>query len=136
MREEVLDFATDLSAVYQTRESHTERLPPGEIALVSPFDWSTGRKWITLAIACFATVFASVAPSAYAPGEEQMGAEWNVSKVAAAVGVTTFTMGFAIAPMTMAPVSEVVGRKPVFMSMGVVYVVCTICCGATQLYSG
>lgn len=133
-RQEFLDFTTDVSRLYRDFGHVDGDIP--RIELVSPFEWTKWRKRTTLAIACFATIFASVAPSAYSPGEDQMAQEWHVSKVATAVGVTTFTTGFAVAPMAMAPFSEVIGRKPVFLGMGMVYVVCTVCCGATQLYSG
>jgi MFS family permease len=87
-------------------------------------------------IACVGTIFASVAASAYAPGQTQMSAKWNLSKVAVATGITAFTTGFALAPMVIAPVSEVRGRRPVFLVMGVIYIICTICCAATESFGG
>jgi MFS family permease len=94
------------------------------------------RKNVTMVIACVATVFASVAASAYAPGETQMRAKWGLSQVAIATGITAFTTGFALAPMVIAPISEVRGRRPVFLVMGVLYVVCTIGCAATESFGG
>lgn len=135
-REECLDFATDLNAIYANREVDGERLSANELRLVSPFKRSKGRKWTSIGIACMAAIFASVAPSAYPPAEDQLAAEWHISKVAVAVGVPMFTTGFAVAPMALAPFSELMGRKPVFVVLGLVYVICTVCCGATQLYSG
>ena len=149
-----LTFSTDLSTIYPDdlsnarptpdlrrwlyRSSRLKPLPGGpQIAhLVSPYSWSRTRKNMTLSVACFATVFASVAASAYAPGQAQMQDEWGISKVAAASGITAFTMGFAVAPMATAPFSELRGRKPVFLVMGVLYVVCTVCCAVTESFGG
>jgi multidrug resistance protein len=65
-----------------------------------------------------------------------MTQEWGVSSVAALVGITTFTSGFAIAPMALAPLSEINGRRPVFIASGVLFVICQLCSGLTQSYAG
>ena len=65
-----------------------------------------------------------------------MAAYWNVSHVAVLVGITTFTTGFAIAPMVLAPFSELNGRKPVFVATGVLFVLCQLCCAVTRSYGG
>ncbi|KAI9797106.1 MAG: hypothetical protein M1835_002094 [Candelina submexicana] len=51
-----------------------------------------------------------------------MSAEVGVSDVAVLVGNTTFCTGFAIAPMVLAPFSETIGRKPVFIVTGILLV--------------
>ncbi|KAF2275841.1 MFS general substrate transporter, partial [Westerdykella ornata] len=65
-----------------------------------------------------------------------MSQEWHVSNVAALVGITMFTSGFAIAPMVLAPFSEVQGRRPVFIASGILFVICQLCTGLTQSYAG
>jgi len=65
-----------------------------------------------------------------------MQEEWNVSQLAITVGVTTFTTGFAIAPMVLAPFSEINGRRPVFVITGCLYVVLQLCCALTRSYAG
>jgi multidrug resistance protein len=65
-----------------------------------------------------------------------MTQEWGVSSVAALVGITTFTTGFAIAPMVLAPFSEINGRRPVFLASGILFVICQLCSGLTQSYAG
>lgn len=152
----ILDFSTDISTFYLGSDTGSDilanhghlsdvlhrgqhlsdRRSPKVAHLVSPYTWSPMRKGIIMAIACVATVFASVAASAYAPGETQMSAKWDLSQVAVATGITAFTTGFALAPMAIAPVSEVRGRRPVFLVMGVLYVICTICCAATESFGG
>jgi hypothetical protein len=55
------------------------------------------------------------------PGQQQMKEEWHVSTVAILCGITTFTSGFGVAPMVLAPFSEINGRvtsaKLKFVSM-------------------
>ncbi|CAG7923615.1 unnamed protein product [Penicillium olsonii] len=114
----------------------TKISPPNLSKLDSPYDWSPTHKSFILWVSCIATLFASFAASCYSPGAEQMASEWHISKVAALVGITTFCCGFAIGPMFLAPFSEVVGRKPVFVATALLLLVCQICCGVTRLYSG
>ena len=50
------------------------------------------------------------------------------------LGITTFCIGYAIAPMLFAPFSEIKGRYPVFLGAGVVLVSAQICCATTGSY--
>lgn len=47
---------------------------------------------------------------------------WGVSEVTINLGITMFTSGFAIAPMILAPFSEINGRRPVFIATGALFV--------------
>lgn len=65
-----------------------------------------------------------------------MSIEWGVSRLAVLVGLTTFCIGFAVAPMVLAPFSEINGRYPVFLVSGTLYFICQICCAVTRSYAG
>ena len=65
-----------------------------------------------------------------------MSREWQVSNVAILIGICTFTTGFAVAPMVLAPFSEINGRRPVFIVTGLLFVLCQLCCAVTQSYAG
>ena len=76
----------------------------------SPFDWPESRKNFMVWLSCIATLITAYTAGSYSPAIGQMTAEWNVSEVAALVGITSFCCGFAIAPMVLAPFSEIQGR--------------------------
>jgi hypothetical protein len=78
----------------------------------SPFDWPESRKNFMVWLSCIATLFTAYTAGSYSPAVSQMTAEWNVSQVAALVGITSFCCGFGIAPMILAPFSEIQGRYP------------------------
>ncbi|KAL0940298.1 MFS multidrug transporter [Colletotrichum truncatum] len=101
-----------------------------------PQAWSQQRKLLSLFLLCTTTAFASVAASSYAPAKEAMATEWGVSQLAVLVGITTFTIGFALTPMLLAPISEVWGRKMVFTATGTLFVICQICSAVTRSYPG
>ncbi len=103
---------------------------------ISPFLWSRGRKNGILYLSCIATVFTAYTAGSYSPPASAMAEEWQVSTEAVLVGITTFCCGFAIAPMVLAPFSEINGRYPVFVSAGVLFEICQICCAITRSYPG
>ena len=71
------------------------------------------RKNFMVWLSCIATLCTAYTAGAYSPAVGQMTVEWNVSQVAAVVGITSFCCGFGIAPMVLAPFSEIQGRYPV-----------------------
>lgn len=87
----------------------------------SPFLWSKTRKLMLTSLACAVTLLAAYAAGEYTPASDQILPVWHVSEVAFNTGVTSFTSGFAIAPMALAPFSEINGRRPVFIASGVLF---------------
>lgn len=137
-----LTFETELPPVVSQRGGGSKGgakpppEPPDLKKLGSPFEWSRSRKDAIIWISCVATALTAFTAGSYAPGLEQMTAEWGVGDVAALVGITTFTTGFAIAPMVLAPFSEINGRRPVFIASGVLFVACQLCCAVARSYAG
>ena len=116
-RKTVLDGSSPIVYHYLTFESvlpspaHlSEPLQPDLKKFTSPFDWPESRKNFMVWLSCIATLITAYTAGSYSPAIGQMTAEWNVSEVAALVGITSFCCGFAIAPMVLAPFSEIQGR--------------------------
>ncbi|KAF2655037.1 MFS general substrate transporter [Lophiostoma macrostomum CBS 122681] len=135
-----LTFQTELpspTTIHPTTVGQEQPPPPPDlIKYTSPFEWATSRKNYMIWISCVITSLTAFTAGAYSPGIGQMKEEWHVSNVAALVGITTFTSGFAIAPMVLAPFSEIQGRRPVFIVSGIVFVICQLCSGLTRSYAG
>ncbi|OJJ37276.1 hypothetical protein ASPWEDRAFT_170761 [Aspergillus wentii DTO 134E9] len=110
--------------------------PPNLTKLDFPYDWSPTHKAFITGVSCISTLFSSFAASCYSPGVTHMTAEWHVSQVAVLVGITTFTSGFAVGPMFLAPFSEINGRKPVFVATAILFAVCQLCCSVTRSFPG
>ncbi|KAF1995775.1 MFS general substrate transporter [Amniculicola lignicola CBS 123094] len=135
-----LTFGTELphpTTIYPVSEGQEPPPPiPDLKSYMNPFDWSPKRKNIIIWISCVITALTAFTAGAYSPGVGQMTQEWHVSNVAALVGITTFTTGFAVAPMVLAPFSEIQGRRPVFILSGILFVICQLCTGLTRSYAG
>ncbi|KAL8747029.1 MAG: hypothetical protein Q9190_001027 [Brigantiaea leucoxantha] len=137
-----LTFETNLplpTALLSEKEKSTITEAPEAPDLrncISPFAWAEARKRYTIWLSCAVTVVTAYTAGAYSPASQQMMAEWNVSETAINAGITLFTTGFAVAPMVLAPFSELNGRKPVFVATGILFVICQLCCAVTRSYGG
>ncbi len=87
----------------------------------SPFLWSEPRKFAITMISCGVTAMSAYAAGEYTPPADELTERWNVSRVAYNLGITLFCLGFGIAPMVLAPFSEINGRRPIFVTSGVVF---------------
>ena len=134
-----LTFETELPSPTSLGPAQTDLAvpePPDLRNYVSPFTWSTSRKTLTTWLSCAATAVTAYTAGSYSPPAQQMSEYWGVSQIAIYVGITTFSTGFAVAPMILAPFSELNGRKPVFIATGILFVLCQLCCAVTRSYPG
>ncbi|KAI1463269.1 MFS general substrate transporter [Daldinia caldariorum] len=109
---------------------------PDLSSYADPLKWPPARKGVMVAISCMATCFTAYAAGAYSESADLIAAEFNTTRENALVGVTTFCIGFAIAPMVLAPFSEINGRYPIFAVAGVVFVVFQAVCGVVTNLAG
>ncbi|KAF7553936.1 hypothetical protein G7Z17_g3266 [Cylindrodendrum hubeiense] len=128
-----LSFSSNLPSPPTAQEvglHENEQLPPcpDMRPYTSPLTWALARKNILLALSCVATFLTAYTAGAYSPPSSLMAKDLGTSHLAALVGITTFCMGFAIAPMALAPISEILGRYPVFVLAGVVYLIFQAVC--------
>lgn len=62
-------------------------------------------------------------------------AEFNVSRTAALVGITVYTMGLAFGPVFSAPMSEKYGRKIVYLLSSPVFILFTLGAGFSKSFA-
>ncbi|KAI1113309.1 major facilitator superfamily domain-containing protein [Nemania sp. NC0429] len=82
----------------------------------NPKNWSKPYKWyitMVVAITCFVVAFAS---SVITPDIEGVAEEFHTSNEVALLSITLFVVGFGIGPLVFAPLSEVYGRKIIYVS--------------------
>ncbi|RPA97211.1 MFS general substrate transporter [Choiromyces venosus 120613-1] len=127
-----LEWNTPPEALY----ADPEQLPSSVTCYTDPFTWSRGQKNAIMVLACFSTGMSAYAAGAYTSGIDQMMEEWNVSRLALLVGVTAFTTGFAVAPLVLAPLSEVYGRRYVYLITFGLFNVCHLSSALCHSYPG
>ncbi|GAB1317742.1 Putative drug/proton antiporter YHK8 [Madurella fahalii] len=105
--------------------------PPDLTRFANPQQWPSRLKNLHLGLACTATFLTAYASGAYSPPQgllrQSLGGQ-PVAAEAVAGGMTTFCVGFALAPMVLAPLSEMNGRYPVFVAAGAVWVAAQAAC--------
>ncbi|PHH68623.1 hypothetical protein CDD82_402 [Ophiocordyceps australis] len=92
-------------------------------AYMSPRHWSNTRKRVVLALSCMASFLTTYTAGAYSPSVAAMAHDMGSTQLAVNGGTATYCLGFALAPMVLAPVSEKWGRLPVLVAAGVLLVV-------------
>lgn len=143
------DASEEGSIVYYDLTFSTTVIPPSNSAELdiappcpslsghqNPFEWTPTRKIFVTWLSCLSTVVTTYTPGAYTAGLTQYKAEWGITTTDVYSGITTFTLFFAFAPMILAPFSETYGRRPVFLTAGVVYVVSQLGSAVTRSFAG
>ncbi|KAH0840784.1 MFS multidrug transporter [Fonsecaea pedrosoi] len=102
----------------------------------NPFTWSLTRKNLMTYLSCSVNITAAYSAGSYASPTAQLTEKWGISAVAYKTGITIFTAGFGVAPMILAPFSEINGRRPVFIFTGILFVICQIGCAVTDSFAG
>ncbi|KAI1372389.1 MFS general substrate transporter [Hypoxylon crocopeplum] len=141
---------TSITNLYLTFDTPVAGPYPGDLRLknsnlpacpdlsryTDPLTWPRARKGLMVAISCIATCFTAYAAGAYSEAADLIAADLHSTREGALAGVTTFCLGFAVAPMVLAPFSEINGRYPIFAIAGVVFVVFQAVCGAVTNLAG
>lgn len=77
--------------------------------------FSKGRKWAIAVLQSLSTFAVTFASSVYASGIEDIKQRFNVSGDVATLGLSLFVLGFALGPLIWAPLSEMYGRKSIYV---------------------
>ncbi|KAJ4505608.1 hypothetical protein HRR83_008607 [Exophiala dermatitidis] len=78
-------------------------------------NFSKGRKWAIAVLQSLSTFAVTFASSVYASGIPGVMQHFDVSNEVATLGLSLFVLGFALGPLIWAPLSEVYGRKYVYV---------------------
>ncbi|KAF2124651.1 MFS general substrate transporter [Dothidotthia symphoricarpi CBS 119687] len=81
----------------------------------NPLNFGTGRKWFNAMLLAFACFIVSIASSGFSQGTEQLKSEFHISQVTALLTTSTFVLGFAVGALVLSPLSEVYGRRDLYI---------------------
>ncbi|GAA5844249.1 hypothetical protein JCM9279_001738 [Rhodotorula babjevae] len=87
----------------------------------NPQNWSTRRKWAITIMCAQATIVVTFASSAPSSAVRQIASDFGVSVEAGQLATTMFLLGYCAGPLIWAPVSEILGRRPVFVGTLLVF---------------
>ena len=96
----------------------------------NPLNWPIWYKGVTIGVVSWGTFVVVVYSTSYTTGISQMMTDLNVaSEPLVTLGITTYLLGLAIGSMIQAPLSEMFGRRPVYMVSMLLFLLLIIPCG-------
>ncbi|KAF2810286.1 MFS general substrate transporter [Mytilinidion resinicola] len=102
----------------------------------NPMNWPNSLKWGNIAILSSITFVTPLASSMFAPGvPEVMAGFHEKSDLLAAFVVSVFLLGFAFGPLIVAPLSELYGRRWIYHSCNILFIIFTIACGVSSNFN-
>ncbi|EIW78986.1 MFS general substrate transporter [Coniophora puteana RWD-64-598 SS2] len=81
----------------------------------APMNFSYSKKWAITIVSVAFTAIISASSSSYSFGYDTMIAELHCTTMEATLGLSLFTLGFAIVPLVSSSFSEEFGRRPVYL---------------------
>ncbi|KAI1141898.1 MFS general substrate transporter [Hypoxylon sp. FL0543] len=89
----------------------------------NPMNWSDTKKWLNVSILSIMTIVTPLGSSMFAPGIPGIMIEFQEkSSTVATFLVSVYILGFAFGPLLIAPLSEILGRRPLYIFGNVLFV--------------
>ena len=99
----------------------------------SPQDWSMVKKSMVIFFMSFSTLVVVMYSTSYTAGIPGMMETFHVeSKTNLVLGLTTYLAGLALGSVILAPLSEMYGRRPVYLIAVAMFIVLIIPCALAQ----
>ncbi|KAI0900128.1 MFS general substrate transporter [Annulohypoxylon nitens] len=128
-----LDSERDVEARSDNRELSSNEKDPnivdwdGPNDLENPMNWPDSKKWINISIVSIITIVTPLGSSMFAPGIPSIMEEFHsTSSTIATFLLSIYILGFAFGPLLVAPLSEIIGRQPLYVVGNIVFVLFTV----------
>lgn len=80
-----------------------------------PRNWPAWKKWSIIFPIILIDLSVSWGASGFSPASTKFGEDMGVSTEVSTLGLSLTVIGFALGPMTLAPLSEYFGRRPIYV---------------------
>ncbi|KAJ8098316.1 major facilitator superfamily domain-containing protein [Lipomyces tetrasporus] len=80
----------------------------------NPKNWPLWRRWYTTFVVAWMCLVVTFGSSIFVSGTLFMAVEFSVSRTVALLGLSLYLIGLSFGPTIAAPISETVGRNPVY----------------------
>lgn len=98
----------------------------------NPQNWSVKYKWIITILCAHATLVVTFASSAPSSATSQVAEQFNSGSEVAELTTALFLAGYVAGPLLWAPLSEMLGRRPIFILTLAVFGLFQIGCALAQ----
>lgn len=135
-----LEILESLGRVKTSKSTQETVIDKSDIQLVTflpndpenPHNWNSGIRWMYTILLSIFVICAAYGSSCLAGGLFTIEEQFGVSSIVSILSVSLMVYGFAVGPLIWAPLSEQIGRRPVyFISFGL-YVIFQIPCAVAK----
>ncbi|KAL7627984.1 hypothetical protein AAE478_002180 [Parahypoxylon ruwenzoriense] len=93
----------------------------------NPMNWSDNKKWLNVTILSVMTMVTPLGSSMFAPGIPGIMVEFHErSSTVATFLLSVYILGFAFGPLVIAPMSEVLGRRQLYIYGNILFVIFSV----------
>ncbi|KAI2617371.1 putative bicyclomycin resistance protein [Hypoxylon sp. NC1633] len=107
----------------QTDKDPFEVAWDGDDDPLCPRRMSVVRKWLMVITCGFGSLCVTCTSSIYASTYGQMNPEFHISSIVGTLGLSLFVLGIALGPLLMSPLSEFVGRRPIYLASWAMFLI-------------
>jgi len=130
-----------MPSVLETKPTETAASPPAldwddVDDADNPYNWSASKRAYNTFVPGLLGLAVTFGSSIYTPSYHEVAERYNVSSVAALVPLSIWTFGLGFGPMLGAPLSEMHGRKIVYMISTPLSLLFTMGAGLSDTFSG
>ncbi|TBU45176.1 MFS general substrate transporter [Dichomitus squalens] len=97
-----------------------------------PRNWSNLYRWYLTAVCAMAVVQVAFASAVITGDFKDIESEFHVGEVVTALSVSLMVVGFGIGPLAWSPLSELYGRRPIWIIPSLIYVIFNIPCAVAK----
>jgi hypothetical protein len=98
----------------------------------NPMAWTLWYKGFIIAVMSYATTAVVLYSTSYTSAIPGLVDEWGISRNTGILGVTTYLLGMACGSVVLAPLSEMYGRRPVYIIALGLFVVFVLPCALAK----
>lgn len=127
----------ELMRTWTTRTSGTATDPAYEIDFAegeygNPQNWSLFHKGLILLVLSYSTTAVVLFSTSYTSAIPGMEKSFGISDSEGILGVTTYLLGMAVGSVILAPLSEMYGRRPIYVAALGLFIVFVIPCAVAE----
>ncbi|KIN05445.1 hypothetical protein OIDMADRAFT_39676 [Oidiodendron maius Zn] len=99
---------------------------------LDPRNFSAARKWFYVAVVAVGSLLVTATSSLYTSCYDQFIKEFECSQEIANLGLSLYVLGLGIGPLVFSPLSEFYGRRPIYITSTVFFLIWLIPCAVAQ----